>query len=77
MSESTNNNDQKTDGSGNNVSHIPNVVGSIRCDFCGKIFNHEPYIGGNMREKRFCSYPCQENDYMQNHDYFSDADNGL
>lgn len=28
MSESTNNNDQITDGSGNKVSHLPDVVGS-------------------------------------------------
>ena len=57
--------------------HFSQVVRSCKCDFCGKEFDHKPYIGGNMREKKFCSYHCQENDYMQYHDYFSDADSGL
>lgn len=51
---------------------------AYHCDWCKKEIEKEPIIGGQFKEKKFCSYSCHNND----HDYWNDnchidADLGL
>ena len=57
----------------------PPVSGSaFTCYWCGKHSEGKPIIGGDMKEKEFCSWSCQKNDWEHYHDnWFSDADSGL
>ena len=64
-----------TDSTGSNtvLSPVP-----IFCDYCGKEIIGQPIIGGDMKEKRLCSYSCHKNDWELYHDnWFSDADPGM
>lgn len=48
------------------------------CSWCGETVAKKPIIGGDLREKKFCSWDCQRNDYEHFHDnWHSDSDSGL